>query len=178
MDAKKTQARVYEHVKNSKERLLANWQSEQQGLQNRRFGSATAPPSTGTSMAAIKTRREGEEADVGGSHCAESNSPPTASVAYDAGTFELHNDGELFPKKKISGRHNINCGYSLRDITNYVTVVAPLVTPSAENASGHLPCHSCADYVLTLYVATQSRSNPKFSFASHSKCTSAKLQLA
>ena len=118
-------------------------------------------------MAVVPPREENQEADVGESHCAEPNSPPTASTAYDAGTFELHNDGELFPKKRASGRHNINCGYSLRDITDYVTAVAPLVIPSAEKANEHLPCHSCADYVFTLYEATQSRSNPKFSGKPH-----------
>ena len=41
--------------------------------------------------------------------------------------------------------------------------------PIGESANEHLPCHSCADYVLTLYEATQSRTTSKFTFANHSK---------
>ena len=91
-----TQAKVHEHAKNAKARLVAGCQSGQQVLQNRRFGSV--PPPSDDSMAVIAPRTEGEEANVGGSHRAEPNSPnspPTASATYDAGTFELAQDGEL-----------------------------------------------------------------------------------
>ena len=45
-------------------------------------------------------------------------------MAYDAGTFELQKGGELYPKKKVSGPANVNCGYSLSDITTYVASAA------------------------------------------------------
>ena len=104
-------------------------------------------------MAVLPPGDEVREVDAGESHCAEPSSPPTASTAYDAGTFEMHN-GEYFPKKKAPGRHSINCGYSLKDITDYVTAAAPKMLASAGKSNEHLPCHSSADYTFTLYEAT------------------------
>ena len=110
----------------------------------------------------------GQKADTGESHCAEPSSPPTASLGYDAGTFELH-DGEYYPKKKIPGRQYVNCGYSLKEITNYASAVAAKTLVNASKVNEHLPCHSSADYASAISEATQSRSDAKFTFANHSK---------
>ena len=126
-------------------------------------------PPTGDSLAVIKPRTEGEEADLGGSHRAESNSPPPASLAYDARTFELHQNGELYPKKKVPGRGNVNCGYSLNDVATYAAEVAAHVMPTGESPNEHLPHHSSSDYVHTLFEAAQSNTTSRFVFANHAK---------
>ena len=166
-----TLKKLQQNITGSQRKLKSSLQSKKQSLENRQFGSATAPPASGASMAVLPPEDEDREADAGESHCAEPSGPPTASTAYDAGTFEMHN-GEYYPKKKAPGWHNINCGYSLKDITYYVTAVAPRVLASADKTNEHLPCHSSADYTTTIYEATQSRPDPKFTFANHSKTVS------
>ena len=104
--------------------------------------------------------------DTGESHCAEPSSPPTASLGYDPGSFVLQ-DGKRYPRK-TNRRKLINCGHSLEDTTSYVATTAAKALVSGSNVNEQLPHHSTADYVNTIYQATCSRLDSKFTFANKS----------